>query len=444
MNFFKKIFLLLILGMLFLPMFQARFKRIHPGPNNRLYPFFVPLEGDFTPVPKPWFSIKTWFKGEYQANQRIHTEDSIGFKPAFTRIYNQLDYSLFSIAHAEYVVLGHHGNFFGEHYIRAYLGDYFIGKSWIDLKAWEFRRLQDILWNEKKIFLAVLFAPTKAAYFPEDWPNRFKERKRTGISNLDYWVQKCRDYGVNYIDYNNYFLKMRDTVRVPLYPPTGMHWSYYGAYLAADSMIGYLEKKMNVRLPRPILDSMTWSNKYKYHDDEVTRTMNLLWPPKDRMMPYPKYHFKRDSSDAKLKALVISDSYNWHWYEEGYNDNAFVKHEFWYYFKDCYPENFKKPTTTDKIDLKEEIEKYNVILVMQVNGGAGKMGYEFIDRAYDIYDTTSANPFRKIEKKIRGDAKWMETIRKNAKEKGITVEEEVRENAIFIVNKDLLRFYKNY
>jgi len=223
-----------------------------------------------------------------------------------------------------------------------------------------------------------------------------------------------------------------------------MHWTYYGAYIAADTMIRYLEHKTGKRMAHPILDSVIYSDKFKYHDDEVMRTMNLMWPRKYRKMPYPYFHFPMDTAVYKPSALVIGDSFYWHWYEEKVSDNIFKKHEFWYYFDYIYPETYTKPTQTKDIDWRKEMEKYNVIMIMQVNGGAGKIGYDFLDRAYDLYDTTSLNPFLKVEKQIRGDAKWMETIRKSAKTKGISVEDEIQDNAIYIVNKDLLRFYKNY
>jgi hypothetical protein len=430
----RQLIFLVILAILILPSLQNKFHFITSKK----------LQGDMAPVAVPQFSWKSWFKGEYQRGKIVHIEDSIGFKSDLVRLYNQIDFSLFSIPHAATIVYGKNNNFFAEHYIRAYLGDYYIGKPYIDLHAWEFKRLQDILWKTKKIMLVVLFAPDKGSFMPENFPDRYKKRPRTGPSNHDMWVRKCREYGVNYIDYTGWFLKLKDTCRFPLIPKMGMHWSYYGAYIAADTMVSYLEKKMNTTLLHPILDSIHWSDDYKYHDNEVTNTMNLIWPRKYMKMPYPFYHYKSDTTIYRPNALVISDSYNWHWFEENLNDRIFRKHEFWYYFKDCYPESWTKPTTTDGIDLKKEIEKYNVILILQVNGGAGKMGFEFLDRAYDIYDTTDLNPIRKIEKKIYGDPKWLDQLKDNAKKKNITLEEEVRDNAIYLVDKDLLRFYKNY
>lgn len=432
---FLKIIFFFILCLLVLPLVQARYHPIHLNPLN----------GEFKVTPRPVFTWSSWLKNDYQEQLRKYIEDSVGFKAGLTRIYNEYDYNLFSIPHSGLVVMGKNHNFFGEHYIRANLGDYFIGKNYIEAKVWQMKRLQDILWEREKILLVLLFAPDKGSFYPEDWPERFTKMPVTGPSNYSYYVQKCAEYGVNFIDYSNYFRLMRDTASYILIPRSGTHWSYYGMYLAADTMMRFLESKMKIRLPELVLDSIQLSDNLRFHDDEILNSMNLAWTRKYEKMGYPCFHFVRDSSCARPAALFIGDSFYWHWYENGIIQNLFSNTEFWYYFKDIYPESFTAPATTENIDLKKAIERQDIIFIIQVNGGAGKMGYEFVDQAYNLYDTSQVNPFLQIEKRIRNSPEWLETVREKAGKLGVPLDEMIRKDAIFLVNQDLLKYskYKN-
>jgi hypothetical protein len=66
------------------------------------------------------------------------------------------------------------------------------------------------------------------------------KRHQTG---RDYFTQKANDAGINVLDFNPYFSAMKDSAPYRLIPSSGVHWSDYGSFLAADSAIRYFEKK---------------------------------------------------------------------------------------------------------------------------------------------------------------------------------------------------------
>ncbi|MDP4281934.1 MAG: hypothetical protein Q8867_07250, partial [Bacteroidota bacterium] len=86
----SKILFAFILLIMVLPSVQKKSHFIHSNSLN----------GVFESTPQPVFSRKTWLDGNFQDQLRKYVEDSAGFKSDFVRLYNQFDFSLFSIPHA--------------------------------------------------------------------------------------------------------------------------------------------------------------------------------------------------------------------------------------------------------------------------------------------------------------------------------------------------------
>ena len=76
----KQIILIIITICLFIPLIQKEFT------------FFKekPLKGVFTLAEKPDSMLENWFSGEYQLKYEKYFNDSLGFRPFFVRINNQI------------------------------------------------------------------------------------------------------------------------------------------------------------------------------------------------------------------------------------------------------------------------------------------------------------------------------------------------------------------
>jgi hypothetical protein len=421
----KKILLVLILLLLLFPAFQKKF---HPVSSR-------PLNGVFESTPRPVFTWSSWFSGTWQEQYRRNTEDSVGFRSDLVRLFNQVDFSLFSLAHAGKIVVGKKNYLFGDQYIESALGINFAGKRFIDEKVKLTKQLQEKLWKEKNIFLLVIFTPDKATFFPEYVPGRYL-RKRQGISNYSYYAQRYLEEGVHFIDFNRYWRMLKDTSRYPLYPKTGIHWTCYGAVLAADSLARYLEAKLGRPMPRIEIDSIEVSREARYEDNDIARTMNLIREIPHPPYAYPKYHYIFGPDDKKPSALFIGDSFYWNWYNPGMIDGLFINRDFWYYDKDVYPETFTKPTNTGEVDLLDAIGRQDVVILLQTNAAYGNPGYGFIERALSEMDTAQSR-IRYFEEKIRSNPEWMKLIRRKAMEQKVDPEEMIRRDALFMVNEEL-------
>ena len=395
-----------------------------------------PLSGLFSVVARPEFTSQGWFRQEYQEQYRQHTEDFPGFKSDLVRLFNQVDYSLFSIAHASKVVIGKKGYPFGTEYIRSCQGKNFVGTRYCNEKVRLLKIIQDRLWNEKRIFLLVVFAPDKATFFPEYIPTRFRNTEAVN-TNYSWYKNRCLEAGVNMIDFNGFFRSAKDTSRYPLYPKTGIHWSNYGAVKAADSLARYLTAKTPFRVPRMVVDKIEVRNKAGEDDTDIEMAMNLIWKIPHPDYAYPQYHFASDTAQKKSACLFIGDSFYWNWYYPGIIGNMFSNVDFWYYGKDIYPQTFTKPVNIGELNFMNEVGRQNIIVFLQTNGGYGNLGFDFIDRMYAETDPAHSRLLY-YEKQIRGSQSWMEDMKKNAGEQHLLLDEQIREAALYMVNQELL------
>jgi len=425
---FKQALFVVFLCLLLFPSFQREFQIIRSKKLN----------GYFEQTANPGFTLQGWMKGDFQEQYMKNREDSVGFRSDFVRLFNQVDYTLFSVPHAERVIIGKNNMLFTWNYIMAWLGKGLKGERYIDEKVRELKFLQEDLWVRKKILLLVIFPPEKPYFYPENLPDRYVHQERV-MGNYQCYVEKCRKYGVNTIDVNHWFTLLKDTSRYLLFPLNGAHWSDYGAFIAADSTIHYIENKRNKKLPHLVIDNLEQTDIPQNFENDISRTMNLIWDIKDPILAHLHYHIDYDTVNPKPTALFVGDSFYWGWDYQGLTDSIFCNKQFWYYDKEIYPADPAGIKTTIDVDLVQEVEKQDVIIIMHVCGGAGDLGSGFIDRAYAEFDTSSNNKIRNFEKQIRKSPEWMAQMERKAKENKVTTDQMVRNDAIYLANQELLK-----
>ncbi|MCX6244920.1 MAG: hypothetical protein NTU98_09465 [Bacteroidetes bacterium] len=430
MNLIKRGIFILILLLLIFPAVQRYLSVFKPKPLN----------GYFVPRSEPALTVSSWFSGAYQDSTDLYMKENAGFRSDFVRLYNQADFSLFSLPHAGKIVVGKKGYLFSDEYIHAWLGDNFPGKSFCDEKVKMLKQIQDLLWNEKKILLVVILTPDKGTYYPEYIPGRYLKKKRE-FTNYGYYAGKCKEAGINLIDFNRWALLAKDTSRFPLYPKTGIHWSDYCAVLAADSLAKYLRARLDRPVPKLVLDGLEQSSTARNTDYDIENTLNLIWGLSQPAFGYFNYHFVSDTNRKKPSALFIGDSFYWNWYPAVIR-GLFSNEEFWYYNMDVYPEARTKPKSVSEIDVAEAIDRQNVIVLMQVNGAKGNPGYGFVDLALSVLDKSKGDELKKVEDDIRNTPEWMKKIVDKAAQAHITVEEQLRMDALYMLDLQKLEKQK--
>ena len=152
----KKILLVSIFVLLFLPMLQSTFTFID----------IQPLKGDVIIAKDTSFNKKDWFSGDYQQKKEAYFNESFGFRNIFIRLNNQIAYKLFNKAKANGVIIGKDNYLYEENYIKATLGLDFVGDSVINNNVKKLKIVQDYLKSMNKDLIFIL-APGKGSNFPE-------------------------------------------------------------------------------------------------------------------------------------------------------------------------------------------------------------------------------------------------------------------------------------
>ena len=372
MKWFKNILYGLLMLMLALPLIQ------------RTIPIFneTPLKGAFSIPPKPSFSVDSVFDGTFQEAYNNYFEHTIGFRPMLVRINNQVAYSVFDTALANGVIIGKNNYLFEINYIKAYKGWDYQGDSMVESHAKKADFVHKKLAEAGKTLLFV-FAPGKASFFPEYMPENYVQRPSGTVTNHEAFVDKFKEYGLPFIDFNTWFMQMKDTATFPLYPQSGIHWSAYGTALATDSLIHYIEKDRNIDMVDFSWNGFDLPDTLRSPDYDIAEGMNLLFKIPHYPMVYPRVQFGNYEGKTRPNVIVVADSYYWNIFGKGYSSRLFNDNNFWYYNEEVYNSDSAEPRKTAELDMLEELGKADVIIVMATEANLQRFPFGFIDRVYE-------------------------------------------------------------
>lgn len=425
--------IILFIGFVFvliLPIFQAKV-RIFPE---------EPLHGGVHIASKPEYSGTDLFSGDYQSGIEKYINDNMGFRPFLVRLHNQTQFSLYKQASAKGVVIGKDNYLFEQAYIDAYHGQYFLGRNDLIKKIEALKELQTELENIGKTLVIVL-PPGKATYYPEYIP----ERKRGIASDSTFYKEYSTllpKYGVNCFDANEWFLQMKDTSQHILYPQYGVHWSEYGAAIAADSLIIQLEGLSGRKLPSMIFSDIRKQNSSQGTDNDIEWGMNLINSLPSQTLSYPTIEWDYAGSDTTTNMLVVGDSFYWNWYYLGLGEKCFNKTSFWYYNNEVYPESKQSSVKVKTIDQRSVIYNSDVVLLIASESNLVNMPWGFVDDAIDILQGHVEDPavydqkIQEVINRIKSDENWMKSIVEKAKEQNILVDSMLLLDARWVIENE--------
>ncbi len=418
----KKVLILFVVLILALPTIQWNF---HPISSLELKGYFLPSE-----IAK--FSAENWFDGIYQQQLSKNIEDSVGFRSDFVRLYTQLDFSLFGLSHANSIGIGKSHYLFYLEGIDNYTGKNRLPPGFIEARVKQYRKLQTYLLEKYGIHFLLIITPDKAQFYPEYIPDRFL-RNSKGPVNYSSYIRELDKTGAQYIDFNQYFLAMKDTSSLELYPKNGSHWSSLGALYAFDSLSRYLAQKHGINIPVRVVDTILITNELRGNDGDLSRTMNLIWEPPHPAMSYADYHFSEPEGTVKPRALFVGDSFYWQWKDPFVIDNTFEAPYFWYYSTTLYPDSRKIYTSTFDLDFREHVLNQEIIILIQSMAGSCHLGYGFLERA--CAELFYPEMIAEYEDVIRTNPEWLKNIEEKAKSLGEPVARVIYREAVYFVNR---------
>jgi len=394
----------------------------------------IKLKGAVVLSEKPSLDSNTWFENSFQKKYEGYINDNIGFRPIFVRIRNQISYTLWGEAKAAGVIEGKEKHLYERNYIKAYNGEDFIGTDSITKNVIELKTVQDSLAELGKTLLICL-APGKGSFYPEYFPDKFIMPK-TETTNYNLYRKLLIERGVNHIDFNQWFLEIKEDSKYILYPKYGIHWSYYGMLLATDSLIHHVEKLRNDDLPDLKIGKYHLSRRLDRMDYDIADGMNLLWQLPSEPMCYPEFEWEEATDKTKIKTIVIGDSFYWSMFQLGLWTKSFSPGGFWFYNRKIYPDSFEQELLVEDVDMKEAINQNEMIILLVTEANLPKFPWGFTQNVLNTYKSGNSssrksiisekeyfkNELQKHIKNIRGNKKWMMDIKEKARNNNISVD----------------------
>ncbi len=402
------IHLLVIFISLFLPMFYSFIKyqsKTDEADVNYNKPNLI---GIVISDEKPKYSLVNWMDGSYQKLSEDYNNDHWAYKEILVRLNNQFYYKAFNQIRVNGFVIGKDNYVFSESYIFSAFGDDLIKEEKVITQLQKAKLVQDSL-KKKGIDLLLVYAPGKGSFCKEFIEDKYKHNFQN--TNLNLYISYSKRLGLNYLDLNKYFEKLKSISPHPLFPKYGHHWSSYAECLAVDTIIKHMEKLHSCDLPDLFWNNIEVVDSARGRDADVLKSMNLLSNPNQNMkLAYPEIQFEDDSLKNTTRVLTISDSY---WYGPvymGVGQNCFAGGQFWYYCNKVVP----SPRQGEKVevwelDFKKEIESNQIIMLLYSDGNLPMFGNTFIDNAYELY--TSPKTFYEKQEKNKQIQSFAKQIR---------------------------------
>ena len=424
----------LVIAALFLPMIQMVKPLVEVGP----------LFGSIVPTAKDSLTLEAWFDGTYQENRNKYINEQFGYRNTAVRLHNQIAFSLFGKAKANGVIIGKEDYLYEIKYINAFRGAEEINQSELDSNLFMLKAIQSKL-KERGVEFIVVMNPGKASFYSEFIPDEFPI-----VSNRSYYSEYqigLESQGIQHIDFGRWFREMKGKTPAPLFPKTGIHWSQYGATLAADSLVNYCMKLFGRDMNEFAWDkrNLPLSTTMESVDDDIGLGMNLYSPIEVLPMAYPRVSVKVNVDSANKgiqpKVAVISDSYFFNLMQLPWAPEIFQSLNFYFYNKQLHKRPEGTMTNSDPLSQMKEIEKSNVVFVMATECNMDKLGWGFISSAYKYFvlgEKFDSFEFRvqKFKNNILSDEAWVKAIAEKAKQNKVPLDTMIMRDARYMAEME--------
>ena len=405
-----------------------------------------PLKGfDKEEQPPVELSFKTYYDGSYQDYLTEHAKRNTGFREFFIRNYNQVAYSCFNKITNKNIVKGRDQELYLKMYLneatgvtfKQHFADVDEAKAEAQKNVEETLRLIDTLHQHGKAFLFV-FAPTKPAVYPDKLPSYYKNHL-FDFSLEEYYIQLFKENHIPHIDFYHYFQDIRDTFPYPLYPRTGTHWSEATIPYVADSVLKKLAEITGYKLPSVHYIDDNLSTDYSVQDGELEASMNLLFPLNKPAIPRPVFELTDTVGTDKPNLLVVADSYFTQLRNSTFIE-AFDAWEFWVYNRDVQSSNpqHQWKQLDQLLDADKVLDNADIVMAVFTAPMYYTYMFGFPQTAQNLFQNGEISEGAKLQaviQMIKDNEDWMKAVEKQAEERGLTVEQNLRRNAIYVLEK---------
>jgi hypothetical protein len=223
----------------------------------------------------------------------------------------------------------------------------------------------------------------------------------------------------------------------PVFPKCGVHWSNFGACLAADSVWQLLDQLQPEPMAVPYWDTVTVTDHLSASDYDLGGMLNLVWPVEAGPMAYPDVKIKSDEHTCYPRLLTIADSFYWLWYTNaGFAKSGFRDSRFWEYCHTVHTSD-GDPHELNKADIPEEILRSDIVLLLCSEANLYRFGFGFVEEVYARLPEIRRLYQVKIDayrEGIRSNKEYMQLIEDKARQRNISVDSMLTLDAIYLVH----------
>ncbi len=381
------------------------------------------------PKERPEFEGSSWFNGRYQDKLEAYLKGDSKLGKELTAKKVQWEFDVYDKMTFEDYLKGNKGHFVGEGCIKTYLGKNYLGDSTINEQLRKAKVLQDSL-KARNIDLILVYIPNKESFMPEIIPAEYLKYKRT-TNNYDAYIKRSQELGIDHMDFYPVLKAMKQKFPYyPLFPQYGTHMSYFAESQAVNVVINYIERLKGVEMLHLQTGNITYPSEPKVRDGDALGKTGLKDVPPSEPLAYPEIVGYTGSPAARpVKVLGIGDSYYRLFQYMGAMQYAFNNGEYWYYNNTVNPARPDRKEVWE-LDLRSEIEKNEVVLLLYCGNNLPNFGNGFIEDAYLLYTDPKAynakvaqeRPVKEQKKIIHGDPELLEEVTVNAKERNISLD----------------------
>ncbi|MCQ2301140.1 MAG: hypothetical protein MJZ94_00765 [Bacteroidales bacterium] len=407
---------------------------------------WIPMKplGGFTDQTKLCkLTFQTYIDGQYQDKLTEYAKEKTGFREFFIRNYNQVCYSCFRRINNAHIYEGANNELYMKMYLYERSGrrlrEYYPSVE--DAKIDAQKNVEatvafiDTLHQHGKEFLFV-FAPSKTSVYPEWIPKQWSDSV-SSFSLEEYYIQLFKENNIPHIDFRSWFQTIKDTVPYPLYTRYATHWSEYILPFVADSMLRRIDAETGYKMPSIKWVDENLTTAYSEQDKELETDLNLMFPMKKPALPRPIFTLQDTIGKDKPYLFVIADSYfvqlclspfvnafsDWTYWK--YNDIIISPHEEYYWKRVKWvPEAY------------DMLKQSDIVLAIFTDAMVYEYMFGFIDTAYEMFEKGGLDEEEKIQlmiECIKSKPEWYEKVKEQAVERGLTLEEALRDNAIYTI-----------
>lgn len=427
----------LTLALLFFPLLQ----QLTGFPERK------PLAGAETVVEVPELSLESYTNYGYQRGVESYIKQNMGFRYLFIPLYNQTMWSLYRKTSNRFIVVGK------EDYLLELdeVCDYLNLKNNIyppstyeystmcdfEQKMDNLATIQNVL-NDSNVGFTYILNPSKAYTHSEYIPDKMQYVGEPKEFNQYEYVRSNKDkLKFDFIDVNDWFVNIKDSVDFEIFNKTAKHWSTLSSMMVLDSLISHIERKKGIKMTHIDYSDVYSTDEYLEVDYDLEKLMNLITPISKPPAKYAKLKYiVPEDNHVKPKVIVISDSYWWNIHNNVDLNKIFSELQFWYYYNTSYKYGGNS-LDVGCVDVKKELLDADYVFILSLPCQLNQLGWSFNSKGkeiltmkdidYNEYSVKAA--LKSIINEMKTNKEWLESLEQKAESRGVPLDTVMSQDA---------------